>query len=222
MTDAYQVVYLTGAPAAGKSSVARALVAKVTPLEVFEYGSRLTQFLSERHEGLTQADIRERSAGVASADDIRALDAVLKDFVQSERQRSHVIIDSHAVTKERYGFRVTAYSMTGIASVNPTMICVLYTPSDVTRTRIAASPAGRPMVTEWDADFHTYLQANVALTYAMTLGVPAYFIDGSKGVDEVTQEIADLIRRASVSYPYESVQGQCDRREKAYLSDHAN
>lgn len=195
MIDTYQVVYLTGAPAAGKSSVTRALVPRVTPLEVFEYGSRLTQFLSERHEGLTQEDIRERSAGIASSDDIRALDAVLKDFVHCERQRSHVIIDSHAVTKEQYGFRVTAYSTAGIASVNPTMICVLYTPPDVTRNRIAAAPAGRPMVTEWDADFHTYLQAGVALTYAITLGVPAYFINSSMSVDEAAQEIANLITR---------------------------
>ncbi len=36
--DGYEVVYLTGAPAAGKSTTANALRARIEPLTIFEYG----------------------------------------------------------------------------------------------------------------------------------------------------------------------------------------
>jgi adenylate kinase len=187
---AFEVMYLTGPPAAGKSSVSRALQEMIRPLAVFEYGQRLTEYLARERSGLTQDAIRERSAQVVTPDDVAAVDRELIEFVATERSRSHVLIDSHAVTKEQYGFRITAYSLEDIRRLAPTMVCMLYTAPDVTMARIEAAPAGRPMITEFEAQFHTELQAAVAATYAVGLGVPMYLIDSSRPVAEVAGELA--------------------------------
>lgn len=189
----FEVLYLTGAPASGKTSVTRALAEQVAPLKVFEYGDQLTRFIGKRQRGVTQEDIRTHSSSIATAEDIHAVDRQLLAFVKEHRTRSHVVIDSHAVTKEGFGFRVTAYSVRDIARLRPTIICVLYATPRLTRARIAKGPAGRPLVNVWEADFHTQLQASIALGYAIRAGAPAYFIDSSGRLKSVVTTVARLL-----------------------------
>jgi adenylate kinase len=189
-THPFEVVYLTGAPAAGKSTVSRALQERVSPLVIFEYGERLTQYLSHQDESLTQDQIRARSARVVRPEDVEAVDRELLDFVAAERTRSHVLVDSHAVTKESYGFRITAFHIDGIRRLAPTRICMLYTPPEVAMRRIEEDAAGRPTISTWEAQFHTDLQASVAATYAVGLGVPMYLIDSSSPLDSVVAQLA--------------------------------
>ena len=192
----YRLIYLTGAPAAGKSSITRALHRFVSPLEIFEYGERLTRYVSARQDQkLTQESIRTSSAAVVSPEDIQAVDKLLLAFVADARGKAHVVIDSHAVTRERYGFRVTPYSLEDFALLSPDAICVLFTPPEVAVERIDRSPAGRPRVTLWESGFHTGLQASVAATYGMSVGIPIYLIDSSPPIDDVATEVARLFNK---------------------------
>lgn len=205
----FRVLYLTGAPASGKSSVTEALAGLVAPLEVFEYGERLTRYLADRGDrSLTQQRLRRHSAALARPDDIRAVDRLLLKFVAKKRSRSHVVIDTHAVTKERYGFRVTSYSLRRFSSLNPDAICVLYTSPDVSVERIRRGPGGRPQVTEWEAGFHSALQASVAVTYGMSVGVPVYFVDSSRPIRRVAAEVA---RRFGQPSDVNNIGGQDDQ-----------
>lgn len=192
----FHVVYLTGAPAAGKSTLSRALKRQVGHIEVFEYGQRLTAYLAER-DGveLTQAKLRAHSAGIATADDIEAVDTLLLDFVRRERPRSPVLIDTHAVTKESFGFRVTPFSLAQIAQLQPTMMIMLYTAPEIACARIAAAPDGRPTITEWEAAFHTETQAAVAVSYATYLGIPVYLLDGTAPTETLVEEISKRLAR---------------------------
>jgi len=191
----FRVIYLTGAPAAGKSSVTRRLTSSVSPLEVFEYGERLTKYVAARRDrALTQEAIREKSAAVVGRNDILAVDELLRAFVAEARVRAHVVIDSHAVTRERYGFRITPYSLTDFNALAPDGICVLFTPPEIAVERIGRDPAGRRPVTPWESGFHTGLQASVATAYGMSLGIPIHFIDSSPEIDQVVGEVARLFR----------------------------
>jgi adenylate kinase len=190
----HHVVYLTGAPATGKSSLGRALAQRVENLAVFEYGERLREHLSQRTgEHLTQEILRGESAAIASAEDIQVMDQALLTFVARQRQESHVLIDTHPVTKEVFGFRITAFSLAEITELAPTLICVLYTEPDVVVSRIADSPGGRPRPTEWEASYHSNLQAMVAVSYATQLGVPVYLFDSARPSSELAEDIGRRI-----------------------------
>lgn len=197
---AYHVVYLTGAPAAGKSSFTRALSKLVSPLAVFEYGEQLTNHLNEqRLLGVSQATVREKSASIVTARDIEELDERLISFVDSTRAHSHVIIDSHAVTRESYGFRITPFSLAKWHRLGATMIVGLFTPPAVTLERIHERPDGRRAVSEWEAGFHTALQAGVAQTYAVSLGRPLYLYDSSAQLDTIAVDVARRMGSAGSS-----------------------
>ena len=176
----YKVIYMTGALAAGKSSTAAGLKTRVPDLQVFEYGARLTALATEsRSQRLTQKEVRAKSATIITKEHVEHLDEILINFCNTARERHHVLIDSHPVTKEQFGFRITAFSIDQIKRIALSEIWVLYADSGETIRRIAADHGGRPIPTSWQADFHTQIQANVAATYGIATGVAVYLFDTS-------------------------------------------
>jgi len=191
-----EVVYLTGAPAAGKSSLTHALKTLLPNLEVFEYGEQLTAYLrTSKGSDLDQANLRSQSSLVASPDDIRAVDDMLIKFVAQRRDKAPVIIDSHAVTKESYGYTVTAYSLRDFERLKPSQIWMLYTDPEIAVQRIKSDAQGRPSISVEQARFHTNLQSSVAINYAMHLGIPVYLFDSSAPVDQLATNLAGRISR---------------------------
>ena len=186
----YHVAYLTGAPSSGKSTVSRRLQEKVSPLAVWDYGERLRRHVEQRAgTAVSYDEVRGASARIITADDVRQVDRQLIEWVQSNRSSSHLLVDTHAVTKEDFGFRATPFSLDEIRALSPTKIFVLYVPPEVTLERIARDPAGRSTVTHFEAGFHAGLQAAVAITYAAAVGIPAYFVDSSVDIDSVVEQL---------------------------------
>jgi adenylate kinase len=122
------------------------------------------------------------------------VDHWLIQWAHDTRKTSHVVIDSHPVTKERYGFRVTPYSLADFARLAPTKIWVLYCSPEVTLQRIGRDAAGRPSVTPEEARMHTHLQASVAVTYGMSLGIPVHFFDSDRDPAGLADELAARLR----------------------------
>lgn len=192
MGDTFDVIYLTGAPAAGKSTLAEQLKQVITPVEIFNYGHELTKYLEES-SGLpiAQNELRRKSSQVITPEVVEAMDTILLKRVAEVRSSTHFVIDTHAVTKETYGFRVTPFSLDRISELSPTKIVVLYTSPEVAIKRIGTNSGGRPMITDFEAGFHSGLQASVAISYGTSLGIPIYFLDSNKE----TPELLDWFRR---------------------------
>lgn len=189
-----KVIYLTGAPASGKSSTTRMLADRVSGLEVWEYGARLTDHVRRRDAGVVgQHELRARSAGVVTPGDVDEVDDALIAFVEAHRGERHVLIDSHPVTKEDFGYRITAFSLARFSRLAPDEIWVLYAGPEETRRRIAADDGGRPMVTEEEARTHTALQSAVAATYGMSVGRPVYLFDTAGPREQLVARLAERL-----------------------------
>lgn len=188
----FQVIYLTGPPATGKSTLLSHLEARITPLLYVKDSSVLAEHLSAGASGpLSQDDLRRESAGRIRPEDVNAVDGQLTRFVQENRTKTHIIIDSHAVTKERFGFRVTPFAVETLLAVRPTMIFMLN--AEAVRERIAAESQGRPQVSSFESDLHTHLQASVAVTSSIQLGVPLYLLDSAAPTEELAEQISQRL-----------------------------
>ncbi len=137
--------------------------------------------------------MRRQSARVILPSDVQAVDQQLIDTVQGSRDSTHIVIDSHAVTKESYGFRVTPFTLTNLQAIRPTMICCLYAASSVIIERIGENSQGRPNPTSFEADLHTGLQGAVAINYGIHLGIPVYFLDSAAPTKSLVSEIVRRI-----------------------------
>ncbi|WP_237478586.1 AAA family ATPase [Lichenibacterium dinghuense] len=186
-----KVIYLTGAPASGKSSTTRLLAERVPDLLVWEYGARLTEHVRTRSAAVNdQTDLRSRSAEVVTPDDVVEVDRGLLAFVRAHRGERSILIDSHPVTKEAYGFRITAFPQDRIVELAPDEIWVLHADPLETRRRIGVDAGGRPMVSVEDARRHADLQAAVAATYGVLVGCPVHVFDAAVPRDDLVARLA--------------------------------
>ncbi len=193
----YHVVYLTGTPAAGKSTVAAQLSERIEPLEVFDYGERLLRYVKEKSQkSVTYAELRGDSSTIITPNDVAAVDELLIDWVRERRTHAHLVIDTHAVTKEGYGFRVTPFSFEQVKRLAPSQIIVIFTAPELARDRITQNAAGRRMPSEFEAGFHAALQGSVAVNYGIMLGVPIQFLDGGQELNTIVDWIHAHISRS--------------------------
>lgn len=189
-----EVIYLTGAPASGKSSLSEAVAAIRDDVKVFSYSKELAIHIARRNrKHLTEDRIRRQSAKIVTRSDVDAVDRQLALFLSSNRRRSHIIVDSHAVTKEWFGFRVTPFTKKALKSIGPTKILVLIASDAVTRARIRRAPKGRPMPTIFEANFHTHLQASLAMIYALELSAPIYYLNASLPRNRLKEHVRLLL-----------------------------
>jgi len=177
------VIYLTGAPATGKSTLCRNLRRAVPTTAVFAYSEELRAHVARRAglTYLTEDEIRRQSAQLVTREDVDVVDCKLVDFVAQHRTAQPIVIDSHAVTKEGYGFRVTPFKQAELRAVSPDVILCLYLASDKVTARIEADPMGRPLLSSFELDLHTHLQASMAVQYGLMLDKPVYLLDSSVG-----------------------------------------
>ncbi len=163
----YQAVFITGAPAAGKSTLIQQLAQLVAPLKIMEYGDRLLDYLRREHPALTRDELRARSAELVNASAIANLDDALADDLPAWLATTHVAIGSHAVTHERYGVRVTAYAQRVLERLPLAAIVVLQASPQELLRRVGDAPEGRRWRTVEEADRLQRLQTDLALQYGI-------------------------------------------------------
>src|SRR5579862_8625407 len=123
----FEVIYVTGAPASGKTTFVRELQHLKPSIKVFHYSELLADYLSKRYRrGISHTKLRKTSAFTIATEDIEEVDKLLIKEVTKTRKFRHVLVDSHPVTKEKYGFRITAFSLPFLRALNPTRVCILY------------------------------------------------------------------------------------------------
>jgi adenylate kinase len=192
------VIYLTGAPATGKSTLSRNLAKQYPELLVFAYSEQLREHLAGKSGGpsVSESEIRQKSSLLVTPQDIDDLDQKLVDLVRETRVSRPVLIDSHPVTKEAYGFRVTGFSTDRLLQLKPDVIVCLYASNEVIISRISAHSQGRPVVSELEASFHTQLQASVATQYGVILGKPVYLVDSAISETDLVHLVASKAKLA--------------------------
>lgn len=176
----HKVIYMTGAPAAGKTTLSAELMLLIPGLLVFEYGKEMTTHLGKKdsvQKNISQDQLKSGIENFVDQQDIDIVDQSMIDLSNERRATNHVLIDSHHVTKEEYGFRASVFSKDKLIQLAPDEIWILYTDPATTIERIEKKSEGRPMISGFEAEMHTFLQAGLAMNYSAIAGIPAFFFD---------------------------------------------
>ena len=106
-----------------------------------------------------------------------------------------LIIDTHQVTIESYGFRIVPFDPGALIRLAPTEIWFMAASPEETLRRISESAKGRPLPSLHQAALHTSLQLSLAVEYAAVLGVEMHAFDfdsGKTALDAATDRLRVL------------------------------
>jgi adenylate kinase len=162
---------------------------------VFSYSALLRDHIRQRDGAdIGAAELREKSSRVVTRDDVMAVDAKLIDEINATRSAHDILIDSHPVTKESYGFRVTPFSADQIRAFSPDAIICLYASPDILHQRIAMNPDGRPLPSIFELEMHAHVQAALATQYSISVGRSCYLIDSGVSPQELVDVVWPILR----------------------------
>jgi adenylate kinase len=191
-----KVIYLSGAPASGKSTFSSRIKEIKSNIEVISYSDLLQDYIQKKKsKTLTKIDLREKSSMLITPDDIDSVDSNLVDLINRKRTDKHVIVDSHAVTNEVYGFRATPFKLSILKSINFDLLISLYSSTDSIQRRIQKKPDGRKTLDSEELIFSIDLQNSLVMTYSIMLDKPAYFLNTDNDmellVNWISQKLSD-------------------------------
>jgi adenylate kinase len=190
-----KVIYLTGAPATGKSTLCAALAQSVNGLEFYSYSALLRDVVNRRTQArVDETGIREKSASIITRDDVAEVDERLIAEIALKRQDRHVVIDSHPVTKEEFGFRITPFTPDQLKKLNPDIVVCAFADPQVLADRIRRHPAGRPLPSDFEIALHVQLQGSLAVQYGFLLGCACYLLDTGAPLETVKQRFLDITK----------------------------
>lgn len=190
-----KLIYVTGAPATGKSTLTDSIGQRFPGIRIFTYSKELLAFVQGRGAvASSQDDLRRNSAKVITREDVEAVDAQLLALAHESRGKRSLVVDSHPVTIESFGFRVTPFRREQLHALAPDVIVCLYAEAAVIAERITKAAAGRPLPSHSDLELHTNLQATVANLYAFETGAPIYFLDASVTPEELLENFLQVTR----------------------------
>ena len=192
MSKTHETILLTGTAAVGKSTLSRR-IGKTTNFKAFEYGDELFKQAAKKHPEITHSETRSHSEIFISDEDVRNTDEALQLFIQEYRNKYHVVIDSHAVSKESYGFRSEPFGLGELQRANFSRIVCLYCEPNIIVERTKNNPEGRPSLTIQEAEFYQDFQSSVAITYSTILGVPLHFINSNANPNNVVKMFLNII-----------------------------
>jgi adenylate kinase len=191
-----KVVMLTGAAGTGKSTLAAECATHIRPLQKVDFGQLLLEAKrNQGHTDLTYDQLRALSGTIIAPEDVRAVDSAFIESLPSLRTRTNVLIDSHAVTRESYGYRITHYSLDNLRRISFDAVVITYCHPDTWLERRSRNPQGRPELSPFEVQNHMALQEAVALNYAIACGCPCYVLDTTTQTPAMlTDRVRDIIR----------------------------
>lgn len=185
-----KVILLTGAPGTGKSTLRRSLEPCIAGLQHFDYGELLLRRKEQQGSVLSYSELREQSSSVITSTDVSDTDEWVIAEITRLRSMSDVIIDSHALTREEYGFRAIPYSARQLEAVKFNAILALRCDPAVLIARVAADPGGRRELSIELAREIQILQESLCLQYAVACGCTAFIIDTTERTPMEVRDVA--------------------------------
>src|SRR5579884_2111149 len=149
-----KVLLLTGVPAVGKTTLAKKVEEAISPIHTISFGEMILEVRRHDAPGSTYEELRRNPTREANIDLIGRATAFLIERISQLRSSTNVLIDSHAVAKDEYGFRITPDSQSTLQQFNWDAIVILHAKHEDVAARINLRATGRRQVTPDEVATH--------------------------------------------------------------------
>lgn len=187
-------IYLTGIPCTGKTSLINKIIDRHPHIKAIRYSDILQQYIIvKNNEYIEKSELRKKSSEIIEPEDINVVDDIIIRKMCEISQTSHVILDSHPVTTEDYGFRVTPFKRDFVQRADfDILVCLFASPMTIIG-RYQKTLSDRKLISMQEVETSMYLQNSIAVSYGMLLDKPVYFYNTDTDINFLVESLCSKI-----------------------------
>jgi adenylate kinase len=185
-----KVILLTGIPSSGKTTATDYVRTNFENIKVVRYGELLFRMKEKTHPGIKYEQMRSQSGSILSKEDLAGADDLILKTVIDHKGKFDIIIESHGVTKEDYGFRITPYkNVKKLVNLGVTNVVYISSDSDIIVKRMLGSAKGRKKMNQGQIQQNFRLQETLALVYAVLTGSTFTVIENNSTLTDFKKKL---------------------------------
>ena len=131
-------IYLTGVSGSGKTTLLDRVCSLESRIYPISYSASIREYIKGKKEmDVSLNELRLRSDEIVSAGMISDIDnRIATEVVMRSEAGYHVVLDSHAVSFEKYGFRVLSFTQKVLRAIDFDFYISMVAPAEVIYERI--------------------------------------------------------------------------------------
>ncbi len=185
------IVLVTGVPGVGKTTLCSSMVDSWPgDYAHISFGKLILKALNPNTELVTEPDLRRSAASLVTRTILAEATELLMVRVAKEQQRI-VLVDSHAVSQDKFGYIVTPDGRTYFDRLQYGAIVQLHAAPLTILSRTAPAASGRQARSEKDIELHCILQSAISVGYSAASECPLYVVEA----EEPTEALAVTVHR---------------------------
>lgn len=195
-------VIITGISGVGKSTITRNVETRIKPITRIGFGELIFEIKNQMGATANYEQLRASPNEAIPINYVNLAEELLLSRVSQLRQTTNIILDSHAVVNDHFGFRIVP-EISNFDKAHLDAIIVIHAPFEVVKIRLAKEPKGRPTISKQIFENYKTLQDSVAIHFGITAKCPVYVLETDNNLDKSVNNLKEIFR--SIGMYFESI-----------------